>query len=265
MYKHAWLVGSLLSYAVSFNVIAVDAQKADETVLATVNDSKISQQDYNDYVGIPSGTPPQPIQDVIVTDLINRELVVQAALKQDLDKDADFLKRLEKIKYNALFEFAMEKYHEKHPIGDERLRKEHKKFKPLTQYKVRHILVKTRDEAAAIIAEIQQGRDFTQLAMQRSLDPTTRHRGGDLGWLVVEQMFEQVAQAVTGMAKGNFTTQPIQTQVGWHVVLLEDTRELPPIQFEAARPQLSAIVRAEMAKEYFTELKKQAEVEILKK
>lgn len=264
MYKH-WLVGSLLVSAISFHGMIIQAEETSATVLATVNDKTITQQDYNDYVGIPSGAPSQPNQEFVINDLVNRELVVQEALKQNLDKDDGFLKILEKLKSRALFEFAMEKYYEKHPLGDERLREEHSKFKPLSQYKIRHILLKTRDEALATIAEIQQGKEFAQLAMQRSMDPTSRQRGGDLGWLTKEQMFEQIAQAIAGMGKGNFTTQAIQTPVGWHVVLLEDMRELPPVQFEAARPQLSAIVRNEMAQAHFAELKKQGKVEITKK
>ena len=265
MYKH-WLVGSLLVGAISIHGMVIHAEETSATtVLATVNDKTITQQDYNDYVGIPPGAPSQPNQDFIINDLVNRELVVQEALKQNLDKDEDFLKILEKLKSQALFEFAMGKYYEKHPLGDERLREEHNKFKPISQYKIRHILLKTRDEAFATIAEIQQGKDFAQLAMQRSMDPTSRQRGGDLGWLTKEQMFEQIAQVVAGMSKGTFTTQAIQTPVGWHVVLLEDTRELPPVQFEAARPQLSAIVRNQMAQAYFAELKKQGKVEITKK
>jgi peptidyl-prolyl cis-trans isomerase C len=258
------LVGSILIGAMSLNGISVHAEETSAKVLATINEKTITQQDYNDYVGIPPGAPPQPNQDFVINDLVNRALVVQDALKQKLDQDEAFLKVLEKIKHQALFEYAMEKYYEKHPLSDDRLREEYKKFKPISQYKIRHILLKTRDDAVATIMEIQQGKDFSQLAMQRSMDPTSRQRGGDLGWLVKEQMFEQIAQAVGGMGKGTFTTQPIQTSAGWHVVLLENMRELPPMQFEATRPQLSAIVRNQMAQEYFDKLKQQGKVEINK-
>jgi peptidyl-prolyl cis-trans isomerase C len=259
-----WLVGSILVGAMSFNGISIHAEETSAKVLATVNEKTITQQDYNDYVGIPPGAPSQPNQELVINDLVNRELVVQNALKQKLDEDEAFLKVLEKIKYRALFEFAMEKFYEKHPLSDERLREEYNKFKPISQYKIRHILFKSRDDAVATIMEIQQGKDFSQLAMQRSMDPTSRQRGGDLGWLTKEQMFEQIARAIAGMGKGTFTTQPIQTSVGWHVVLLEDMRELPPMQFEATRPQLSAIVRNQMAQKYFEELKQQGKVEINK-
>lgn len=258
MPKRSLFVSLLLSGALSFPVAATEPS---EIVLATVNDAKITQEDINNYVGVPPGAQ-VPNQQAVLEEMVNRELMVQEARERGLDKDPAFLNIIEKLKYNALFDFGMQKFLEKHPISDERLREEHKKVPPLKQYKVRHILVDNQQKAEQLIESIKQGQDFGQLAMQHSMDPMTRPRGGDLGWLTKELMFESVAKEVAAMNKGSFTTKPVQSQAGWHVVLLEDVREVPPLPFEAARVNLMAVVQNQMAAEHMAELKKPAKIEM---
>lgn len=264
MKKHYLLHCTILYCATSMNVATAEATDPAETVLATVNDKAITLQDYNEYIGVQPGAQPAPVQPAAVHGMVNRELVVQDAIMQGLDKDALYVRMLEDFKGNALYDLGMRKYFETHPIAEERLREEYGKIEPLKQYKARHILVGSRDEALALITEIQQGKNFAQLAAERSTDATTRPYGGDLGWLAKEQMFEPIVKAVDAMTKGSSTKEPIQTEAGWHVVLLEDIREVPPVQFDAARNQLEAQVRDQLMAQYIEELKKGAEVEIVK-
>jgi peptidyl-prolyl cis-trans isomerase C len=252
---------SLLTITILSSVIAGNAMATDDAILATINDKTITKQDYSEHVGALPGVA-VTAQPFILNNMVNRELVVQEALKQGIDKQEPFLKILEKLKYNALFDFGMQKYFETHPITDERLREEYKNVPALKQYKARHILVRTQEEAAAIISEIKQGASFEQLAAQKSMDPMTRPRGGDLGWLAQEQMFPEVAKIIATMTKGSFTMEPVQTQMGWHVVLLEETRDLPPIPFDAARGQLMAKIRDQQAVEYYTSLKDKGTVQV---
>jgi len=255
MRKSSLVIGALLSCTLSLQTFA------DSSVIATVNGKDITLQDYYEHVGAPPNANIKP-EPAIINNMINRELVVQKALTQGLDKETPFVKILENLKYNALFDFGMQKFLHSQPISDERLRAEYKNFPPLTQYKVRHILVKTQAEAQNLIKEIQAGKKFDQLAAQYSIDPMTRPRGGDLNWLTKEQILPEVAKVVVEMKKGTFHPQPIQSKVGWHVVLLENTRELPPIPFEAARGRLTAKIHDQMAAEYFKSLRAEAKVEI---
>ena len=233
-------------------------------VLATVNGNKISQEDYNAFLGIPAEMKQGPYQPTVINQLVNRELVVQDALRQGLDKESSFLKILEALKYNAMYNFGMQKYFERHPVTEQRLREEYQKFGPLKQYQIRHIVVHSRHEARGLIKKMQGGGNFAQLAAQYSIDPISGPRGGSLGWLTEEQMFEPVAKAVATLSKGAVTGEPVKTSAGWHVVLLEDIREQPPLPFEAARGQLMLKVRQQQSVEYFDHLKKDAEIDIIK-
>jgi len=236
-----------------------------ETEIAKVNDKSITQQNYDDYLKafpIPPGMNVAPNREVVVNELVNRELVVQDAIKQGLDKDASFLKQLEAMRYQALFNFGVQKHLETHPVDDKRLQEEYSKFKPLKQYKARHIVLSTKEEAMTTLQQLQQGMNFAQLAMQKSIDPISRSQGGDLGWLAPPQMLPPVAEVVVKMNKGQITPEPIQSKVGWHLVLIEDVREVPVVPFEQAKFQLLPVVQKQLMDEYLTKLKKEAKVDI---
>jgi peptidyl-prolyl cis-trans isomerase C len=277
MYKSALLYGTLFSCALTFQTATAaeeakpDANKTPDAV-ATVNGKPISQQAYDDYMRAFPPAPPgvniAPDRQVLINDLVNRELVVQDASDKGLDKDSLFLKQLEAMRYNALYAFGIQKYLESHPVSDDRLREEHSKFKPLQQYKARHILVNTQEEATNLINQLSQGANFAQMALQYSTDPTSKSAGGDLGWFTKDQMMSinpQFAEAVVTMEKGKLASQPVQSKLGWHVVLLEDMRDLPPLPFEGARLQLMAAVQQQLILEYVKGLKEKGKVEMTAK
>lgn len=261
MSRRNLFVSTVFLLTVPFNSVLADSPAV---VLATVNGNKISQQDYNVFVGIAAEMKQMPYQPAVINQLVNRELVVQDAITQGFDKDSSFLKILETLKYNAMFNFGMQKYFERHPVSEERLRKEYERFEPLKQYQIRHIVVNSRREAEELIKTIRTDGNFAQLAAQYSIDPISRPRGGGVGWLTEEQMFEPIAKAVATLSKGAVTKEPVKTSAGWHVVLLEEIREQPPLPFEAARGQLMLQVRQKQTVEYFDRLRKDAQIEIIK-
>jgi len=100
--------------------------------------------------------------------------------------------------------------------------------------------------------------------MQFSIDPTSKPNGGDLGWFTKEQMAmvnPEFAEAVANLQKG-LAPQPVQSKLGWHVVLLEEVRELPPVPFETAKPQLLMGVQQQQMMEYLKSLKDSGKIEI---
>ncbi len=232
-------------------------------VLATVNGKEITQEDYNTFLGIPVEMKQMPYRPAVINQLVNRELVVQEAYQRGFDKDSTFLKILSTLKYNAMFNFGMQKYLGRHPVSEERLRKEYERYGPLNQYQLLHIVVNSRREAEGLIEKIRAGGSFTQLAAQYSIDAVTRPRGGRLGWLTEEQMFVPIAKAVASLSEGAVTHTPVKTSAGWHVVMLEEMRVQPPLPFEAAKGQLMLKVRQDQTAEYFDHLRKNAKIEII--
>ena len=116
------------------------------------------------------------------------------------------------------------------------------------EFKARHILVDTQAAAVALIEELQGGADFIKLAQEHSTGPSGTS-GGDLGWFTAQAMVKPFSDAVATMEEGAFTTSPVQTQFGWHVILLEETRDGAPPPLES----VSDVIKQRIAQEKFQE------------
>ncbi len=112
-----------------------------------------------------------------------------------------------------------------------------------------------------MIAELDSGANFAELAKSKSTGPTAKN-GGDLGWFKPNQMVPPFAQAVSEMKKGSYTKKPVKTQFGWHVIKLEDERKLTPPKFEEVKEQIRSIKTNQKIQQYVIELRKKAKVDI---
>ncbi len=125
---------------------------------------------------------------------------------------------------------------------------------PPLQFKARHILVESQGEAVDIIAQLDGGADFQELAKERSTGPSGPN-GGDLGWFSPNQMVQPFSEAVQAMEDGQFSQTPVQTQFGWHVILREESRESEPPTFESARENLTVAIQQEKFQARLEELR----------
>ncbi len=125
---------------------------------------------------------------------------------------------------------------------------------PPIEYKARHILVETQGAAVEIIAQLEGGANFADLAKEKSTGPTGP-AGGDLGWFPPDRMVPAFSQAVQALDDGTFTTAPVQTQFGWHVILREDSREATPAPFESLRGELKQQVEGQKLQDYLKSLR----------
>ena len=107
---------------------------------------------------------------------------------------------------------------------------------PATEYNASHILVETEEEARSLIAELEDGADFAELAKANSTGPSGPS-GGDLGWFLPDAMVAEFADAVQEMEPGAIS-EPVQTQFGWHVIKLNDTRETTPPPLDEVRGEI---------------------------
>ncbi len=232
-------------------------------VLATVNGKKITQQDYDAYMQ----ENPQSLQlgkERALNELISRELVYQDALNKGLDKDKEVLAKLEVLRRNLILGTALQSTMNKSAINDKELKKMYDErlagFK-VQEYNARHILLASKEEAEKVITELDMGGNFAELAKKKSTGPTGKN-GGDLGWFAPQQMVPEFGQAVSQLEKGKYTKSPVQTQFGWHVIKLEDTRSAKPPTFEEVKPQLKKLAEQKRANDYLESLKSKAKIEI---
>jgi peptidyl-prolyl cis-trans isomerase C len=205
-------------------------------------------------------------KEKLVEELIQRELLVQDALQKQLDKSPEYLEQLEEAKKSILTQTSLKNFFKTNPVTDAEVKAEYDSkvvAETGTEYKARHILVKTEDEAKKIIAELDKGGDFAKLANKHSIDAKESQNGGDLGWFGADQMVKPFSEAVAKLEKGKYTKAPVQTQFGWHVILREDSRAQTPPPLEAVKDQLTPYLQRQKFQKMIEGMRQQAKVEIL--
>ncbi|WP_153111391.1 peptidylprolyl isomerase [Propionivibrio limicola] len=251
----ALFVGATLSATVS---------AADPFV--TVNGVAISQATANVFMAEQKsqGAPDTPeLKKAVREELIRRELLIQEAKKAGVDKKPEVAAQAEAARQALFIRAYVQDYIKKHPVSDAQLKADYERIKAQlgsTEYKARHILVKTEDEAKAIIASLKKGGKFDELAKQ-SVDPGTKENGGDLGWASSGNFVKPFAEALTGLSKGKYTETPIKTDFGFHVIQLDDTRPLNAPAFDEVKPRLLQQAQAQMITKMVEGLRAKAKVQ----
>src|SRR5215813_556173 len=203
-------------------------------------------QSYFDVVlkqRVAAGQPDSPELRAAIRDELNtRELLVREAKKQGLDKSPGMKAEMDLTAQTVLVRAYMADYLKAHPVPDDVLHKEYDQIKAQMgdkEYKVRHILVEKEDEAKDVIVQLQKGEKFEKLASERSKDTGSKANGGDLDWNVPANFVKPFADAMVALQKGKFTTTPVQTQFGWHVIEVDDIRDAKVPGFDEVKPQLA--------------------------
>ncbi len=235
---------------------------------AIVNGKEIPASQVDQFVRMMTeqGAPDTPqLREQIREELINREVMVQAAEKAGIADKPDVRMELELARQNVLIRGLFNHFLENNAISEKQLQAEYDKLKAASQqleYKAHHILVKEEQEAKDIITRLEKGEDFAKLAKEHSQDPGSGPRGGDLGWASADSYVQPFGEALSKLKKGETTKEPVQSSFGWHVIRLEDTRQasFPPL--EQVKAQLEEMLRQHALAKYQEELRKSAKVEI---
>jgi peptidyl-prolyl cis-trans isomerase C len=205
-------------------------------------------------------------KEKLIEELVQRELLVQDAIKKQLDKSAEIIAQLDSAKKTLLTQADVQNFIKANPVTDAEIKAEYDSKvagENGIEYKARHILVKTEAEAKKIIEELDKGADFSKLANKNSLDAKESQNGGDLGWFVAGQMVAPFSEAVAKLEKGKYTKTPVQTQFGYHVILREDSRTQTPPPLASVKEQLMPYLQRKKVQAMVEGLRKQAKVEIL--
>lgn len=219
---------------------ATPALSADKP-FATVNGSAISQATADMFMaqGKSRGMPDTPdMRNQLREELIGRELMFQEAKKAGFDKKPEVSAQAEAARQAVIIRAYVDDFVRKHPVTDVQLKSEYDALRAKggdTEYKSRHILVKTEEEARAIIARLKKGEKFEELARQ-SIDAGSRDHGGDLDWASPAKFVKPFADALRELKKGKYTETPVKSNFGYHVISLDDSRPLKTPSFDELRP-----------------------------
>ncbi|OYR20624.1 peptidylprolyl isomerase [Brucella thiophenivorans] len=244
-------------------VFAQDAAKPAETaqsaaasedpakVLATVNGKDITIGEVDQAAGDLdpqfARLPAEQRRLAALAALIDIKAMAEEATKQKLDQSDDFKSRMEFLRERALHnEYFKDEVVDKISDADVRARydKEIASIPPQTEVRARHILVKTKEEAEAIIKKLEGGAKFEDLAKESSTDGTAAN-GGDLGYFGEGQMVPEFEKAAFALKPGEYTKEPVQSQFGFHVIQLEDRRTKQPPAFDQVSDQIRSIIMRE--------------------
>ncbi len=246
------------------------ATPAKDAVAATVNGAPISEHlvdmmlKQRTDLGRTAGAE---VRSGFIDRLATQVVITQEAVKKGLDKVPDISAKLELSRQSILVDAYVQDYFKHNAVSDDMLKAEYEKFKTQaagTEYKARHILVENEADAKDIIARLKKNpKAFEALAKEKSKDNGSKGKGGDLGWFDPRGMVPEFGAAVGQLAKGKFTEEPVKSNFGYHVILLEDSRpkQVPPL--EQIKSELTQHVQQQNMKKVFDDMKAKAKIEIM--
>lgn len=230
-------------------------------VIAIVNGKEITTAQVND-IDLALLTPQQKKQ--LIDSLIIRQLLLEQALEEGFDKQDHVAAAVLSSTETQIVTLYLVEIAASFEVSDEALRSlyDDEYSGSSTQYKISHILLTSEDEGQALIASLVRGDDFVELAKQNSQDMVSAQKGGDLGWLVAEDIMPALYSSISGLGKGEISRRPIQTPFGWHILRLEDMRIVTPPKFEDVRQSIWQQLIEKSVIEYMDKLKSEATIEI---
>ncbi len=203
-------------------------------------------------------------REAMLDRLVTFQIAATEGERLGLHEERNIAASLELARLTVLANSVVERHLEDNPPSEAELRERYEqRIENLsgTEYKARHILVESEDEATSLIEQLDGGADFAALAEEFSTGPTGPS-GGDLGWFAPDRMVAPFSAAVQDLEVGAFSTAPVQTQFGWHVILLEDTRDQQPPGMESMRVELTSIAQQQRVQAFLQELRDAADIAV---
>ena len=197
-------------------------------------------------------------------EIVLREIFAQEAEKKGIAATPDYKGQMELARQSILIRELFEDYKKKNPVSDDDVKAEYDKFKAQatgTEYRARHILVESEDEAKALIAQIKGGAKFEDLAKAKSKDPGSGANGGDLDFAKPENYVPEFSAAMVKLKKGEMTEEPVKSQFGWHIIRLDDTREASFPAFDDVKGQIKQRLEQAKLQKYQEDLKNKAKTD----
>lgn len=265
------LLCALLAAGAAVAEDAKDAEaqpQGDDVLIATVNGTPYGLDLFRlfflERLQQSQGQNSPELQEQAFNDFMSLVVASQEAARRNLEQDPDVGVAIELQRMKILSNAALASMAEEIEPTEDELKKAYEEVKEnasQTEYKARHILVKDEEEAKKMIEELEGGADFGDLAREHSLGPTGKN-GGELEWFDANQMVAPFSEAVAAMEVGSYTKTPVQTQFGWHVIELQDSRKAEPPSFEDAKQQLTALLKRQKLSAKLAEMRDGAMVEL---
>lgn len=254
-------------YAVASIVLCAFGIAAQAQNLAIVNGKAVpkTRMDALTQQVVRSGRPITPdVEAQIKEEVIAREIFMQEAQKRGLDATDDFKAQIELARQTILIRELFSKFQETNVVTDTDTKAEYDKFVAANggkEYRARHILVETQDQAKAILASLKKGVKFDELAKKQSKDPGSGTKGGDLDWATPGSFVKEFSDAMVALKKGETTSTAVKSQFGFHIIRLDDTREAQLPKLEEVKTQIVQQLQQQRMATFQQEMRAKAKVE----
>lgn len=263
-----------LSLAVAMNLNA--------KVFATVDGKDITDVDLAPMLAGMSGVNfealPDKLQNQVIDKAIDLRLLINEAKKSGIEKDELYKKQLEIAKDNIALSAWQEKEFNNIKVSDKEIEdfynKNKDKFIEPASIAASHILVEKEDDAKKIIADLSNlksdelKKKFAEIAKEKSIDPSGKQNGGDLGYFIKEQMVPEFGEAADKLKKGEITKTPVKTKFGYHIILKNDAKDKKQLGLAEVKDHIKSIIRQEKFQADFEkkikDLKSKAKIEYKK-
>ncbi|MGI9338304.1 MAG: peptidylprolyl isomerase [Gammaproteobacteria bacterium] len=241
-----------------------NAAADDSGEFARVNDESISNNDFEQFAKSKrESQPEQNFTDKAIADeIIATEILRQEAINAGIPNRPEIIEQIKRQESNILINTLMTEKFADLKFTDDELKAEYERLISLndtSEYKARHILLQTEEEAKAVIEELNGGANFEELAKAKSQGPSAAN-GGDLGWFKAATMVPAFADAVKAMEKGATTPEAVNTRFGWHVILLEDKRSTEQPAFDDVKQNVQQSLTRKTIETYVDELEAKATI-----
>jgi peptidyl-prolyl cis-trans isomerase C len=236
--------------------------------VAIVNGTPIPRTDYDAFLktllqGKPATDLTADQKNQVLDELITMKLVSTQAMKDGLETQPDVAGNLDVVRMRILADAESQKFLKGKEPTDAQLHTEYDSAiasMDKTEYHAEHILVPTKEKADQLIKKIKAGAKFEDVAKAESTD-NSKTSGGDLGWFTLTRMVKPFGDAVKSLKKGEMTQDAVQTQFGWHIIKLLDTRDVAAPPFDQVKAQVTKAVIQKDLIAYVDDLKKNAKIE----
>jgi peptidyl-prolyl cis-trans isomerase C len=206
----------------------------------------------------------EQLRGMVREELVNRELLAQEAQRAGLAKNPEVQAQLDMARQEIIVSAYLRDFARKSPITDADIQKEYERAKAQhgdKEYRARHILVESEDQAKALIAELKKGAKFEELAGKNSKDTGSAQRGGDLDWNVPATYDKQFADALVKLEKGKYTEAPVKTRFGFHIIQLDDVRPAKFATLAEVKPRIQQMLVQTKIEELVRGLRAKAKIE----
>jgi peptidyl-prolyl cis-trans isomerase C len=204
------------------------------------------------------------MREAVREDLINREVIAQEAARTGYTKKPELQAELALVRQTVIVQHWISDWLRAHPVSEAEIQKEYDQAKANAggkEYKVRHILLGTENEAKSVIAALDKGAKFEELA-KKSKDAGTRDRGGELDWMTPGGNLDKAfSDAMVKLDKGQYTKTPVHTRYGYHVIQVEDVRPLKFPPLEEVRARIEQELKQRQLRELVQSLRAKAKIQ----